>query len=247
MSTYTTEVRYICEAAAGLDHSVDFDQIDAVITKAAPKIFNFDFPIFDESYRIILEKEILRHFYTREICEETVGLWKLRLWDKLALIMPYYNKLYLSETLKYNPLYDVDYTRTSNTQSSGESANQGSETTSDNSSNTETRNLTDTQKNLFSDTPQGAITNLQAETYLTDARFIEDKHTGTDVNASQSSGSRISKDSGTISNVSDFVEHIVGKQGTGSYANMIKEYRDALINVDQMVLNELSDLFMALW
>ena len=110
MSKYTTEVRFICESYAENTESSGFDDIDSIIEDAAPLVFSFDFPIFDETYRLPLEIKILRNFYTREICEETVGLWKLRLSQKLNEIMPYYNKLYLSETINFNPLYDVDYT-----------------------------------------------------------------------------------------------------------------------------------------
>ena len=52
------------------------------------------FPIFDENYRSVLETKILRHYYTREIGFETVGLWKHYLKTKLNEIMPKYNKLY---------------------------------------------------------------------------------------------------------------------------------------------------------
>lgn len=112
MSKYTTEVRFICETEAGYMESKGFNSIDSILDIAAPKIFNFDFPIFDEEYRLPLEKKILRHYYTREISEETVGLWKLRLQDRLCMIMPYYNQLYKSELLEFNPLYDVDLTKT---------------------------------------------------------------------------------------------------------------------------------------
>lgn len=108
MSKYTTEVRFICETSAGYDESKGFDDVEEIITAAAPVIFNFNFPIFDETYRLPLERKILRHFYTREIGEESVGLWKLRLDDKLNMIMPYYNKLYESELIRFNPMYDVD-------------------------------------------------------------------------------------------------------------------------------------------
>ena len=119
MSKYTTEVRFICETEAGYTESKGFNSIDNILDIAAPKIFNFDFPIFDENYRLPLEKKILRHYYTREISEETVGLWKLRLQDRLCMIMPYYNKLYESELLEFNPLYDVDYTRQHTGESEG--------------------------------------------------------------------------------------------------------------------------------
>ena len=115
MSKYTTEVRFICEVNSGLNESVGYSKIEDVITGAIPKIFDFDFPIFDENYRTVLEKKILKHFYTREIGEETTGLWKLRLDTKLNEIMPYYNKLYKSELLEFNPLYTANLTRTNKT------------------------------------------------------------------------------------------------------------------------------------
>lgn len=110
MSKYTTEVRFICENSAGLKESVGYSSIDTVLDGAREKVFDFDYPIFDEAYRATLEKKILKHYYTREICCETVGLWKLFLNRKMNEIMPYYNQLYKSALIEFNPLYDVDLT-----------------------------------------------------------------------------------------------------------------------------------------
>lgn len=110
MSKYTTEVRFICENAAGLTESEGYSSINKVIEDAIPSVFDFDFPIFDEAYRPILEKKILKHYYTREICCETVGLWKHYLDMKMNEIMPYYNQLYNSTLIEFNPMYDVDLT-----------------------------------------------------------------------------------------------------------------------------------------
>lgn len=132
MSKYTTEVRFICETAAGYDESKGFDDVEDILTAAAPVVFNFDFPIFDETYRLPLERKILRHYYTREIGEESVGLWKLRLDDKLNMIMPYYNKLYESEMINFNPMWDVDL----------HSEHEGSSDTANTVDRTETGNFT---------------------------------------------------------------------------------------------------------
>lgn len=152
MSKYTTELRYICEYEAGYDESKGYNSVDEIVTKAAPKIFSFNFPIFNEAYRLPLEKKILKHFYTREISEETYGLWKLRLEDKMNLIMPYFNKLYDSDDLPFDPFKDTDMTRVL----TGTDGN--------------------TQWRLFSDTPQGGINGINGDldsvannTYLTDA------------------------------------------------------------------------------
>lgn len=110
MSDYTTQIRFICESKSGLTESVGFSGIMEAIENSVDDIFSFDWPIFDEAYRVPLEVKILRHFYTREIGEETFGLWQLRLCDRLNVIMPYYNQLYKSELIKFNPMYDVDLT-----------------------------------------------------------------------------------------------------------------------------------------
>lgn len=151
MSKYTTEVRFICENAAGLIESLGESSVDGIITKAAPVIFDFDWPIFDERYRLELEKKILRHYYTREIGEETVGLWKLRLQDRLTLIMPKYNQLYESAQLEFNPFYDVEYRRYGT--NSGEGQSSGDTTT----------------QNMHSDTPQNGLESVLTGEYLTDA------------------------------------------------------------------------------
>lgn len=109
MSKYTTEVRYICEKEAGLNESVGFNDVASVIHNSHAKVIG-EYPIFDEAYRETLDTKILKHYYTREICEETVGLWKLRLNSRMNEIMPYYNQMYSSELLSFNPFYDVDLT-----------------------------------------------------------------------------------------------------------------------------------------
>lgn len=110
MSKYTTELRFILEEAAGYDKSQGYATIPEIIEKARTKIFDFDFPIFDENYRETLETKILKHFYTREIGAETVALWKFWLDTRMNEIMPFYNQLYNSELIKFNPLYDTDIT-----------------------------------------------------------------------------------------------------------------------------------------
>lgn len=111
MSKFTTEVRFICETYAGYDHSVGYDKINEVVRDSHEKVIG-DYPIFDEDYREVLDTKILKHYYTREICEETVGLWKLRLNTRMNEIMPYYNKMYESELIKFNPMYDIDLNKT---------------------------------------------------------------------------------------------------------------------------------------
>ena len=148
MSKYTTEVRYICENYAGLDKSVGYDSVADVLDKSWNKVFDFPFPVFDEDYREPLCKKILKHYYTREIGEETVGLWKLRLDAKMNEIMPYFNKLYNSELVAIDPLINYRYKDIWNKKKTGQDTEQGSksitETTSGSNSNVRTGGYTDT-------------------------------------------------------------------------------------------------------
>lgn len=116
MSKYTTEVRYICESYAGLSESGGYDDIDTIVEKAVPYIFDSEkIPMFEgetDEHRALLFKKIVLQYYTREIGYETVGLWKLKLNQRLMQIMPYYNQLYESELIKFDPLKNVDNTHT---------------------------------------------------------------------------------------------------------------------------------------
>ena len=130
MSMYTTELRYICETMTeepleNFDNLKGVRRIDAIIDSSKGNIFDFDYPIFDEAYRGILEKKIIRHYYTREIGAETFGLFQLYLSDKMNEIMPYYNQLYASELLSknINPLTNSGYYQTDNTNHMGEDVN----------------------------------------------------------------------------------------------------------------------------
>lgn len=283
MSRYTTEVRYICEISAGLDESVGYMNIEQVIKNCLPKVFDFDFPIFDEKYRSVLETKILRHYYTREIAHETVGLWKLKLCTKLNEIMPFYNQLYKSELLAFNPLFDVDLTRERKVDSTGtrdtstktdtevytsSDANRRADVTFKNdTTSTDTGSSSDTgkRKQMYSDTPQGAITDLEAGKYLTNATINDDLNivtttgngtgtqtgsTGTDENTENNSNSSTNSNvlSNTdITNLENYIEIIKGKQGTQSYSSLLKEFRETFLNIDMMIIEELEELFFGLW
>lgn len=227
MSKYTTEVRFICEASAGLMASEGQASVSKIISDSWEKIFDFDFPIFDPEYRSVLCTKILKHYYTREIGLETVGLWKLKLDTKMNEIMPYYNGLYESAYKKYDFLRDADYYR----EHTGEE--QGNNKDKSNSSNSGNNyGLA-----AFSDTPQGALDNVENNTYLTNAT----KNTGNYQNSGNSSRN------GSFDTTDHYLEHVYGKMPGKTYASLIKEYRATLINIDVMIIDELSDLFMKVW
>lgn len=243
MSKYTTEVRFICETYAGLTESVGYKNVNEIIALAIPKVFDFDFPIFDEEYRSVLQTKILKHYYTREIGAETVGLWKLWLDTKLNEIMPYYNQLYKSELLKFNPLYDVDITRERDVKTGGTKKDTG--TANGNTINTGTTTTSNSNKSYYSDTPQGSVSNLEDLSYLTTATI--DNENGTNTNENNTTVTSSTNVDSIISNTEDYLERVSGKQGGSSYASMLIEYRKTFLNIDVQIIEELESLFMQLW
>ena len=253
MSKYTTEVRFICENSAGLSESEGADNIDSILDKCWNKIFNFDFPIFDEKYRQVLCRKILKHYYTREIAHETVGRWKLALNAKLNEIMPYYNQLYKSELLEFNPFYDVNLTRsregsgTSNKTSNNTETNSG---TSNNISNGSGTSNTDTL-NRFSDTPQNSMDTqgIADSVPLTTVTKVNEDNTTTNesTNTITSNDSRTENGTENINNTDKYIETVKGKQGTENYSSLLKKFRETFLNIDMMIIEDCSDCFFTLW
>ena len=165
MSKYTTELRYICENYAGETHSVGYDDVQDVIDDSWDKVFSFDFPIFDENYREGLCKKIIKHYYTREIAEETVGLWKLRLDAKMNEIMPYFNKLYESELIAISPLVNYRVNKSGNGSKGGSDGivDNGTESVMGNDGNTKVKTGNETlgKAGKESDTKSGTKTNTK--------------------------------------------------------------------------------------
>ena len=244
MAKYTTELRHICEHLAGLDESEGYNSIATIIEQARPKVFKFNYPIFDEEYRSVLETKILKHYYTREISGESFGIWQLWLDTRLNEIMPYYNKLYLSELIEFNPMYDVDLTTTRDiAKDSDKSGNTSSNVDEESQYTTADKN---DHWDMYQDTPSGGLNGVRQENYLTNARHVTDDTTGSTGGTTGSTDSTGTY-SETINDTEDYLEKIVGKTGGKSYSQMLNEFRDTFLNIDTMIINDLSDLFFNLW
>lgn len=253
MSKYTTEVRFICENSAGLSESEGTDNVDSILDKCWNKVFNFDFPIFDENYRQVLCRKILKHYYTREIAHETVGRWKLAMNAKLNEIMPYYNQLYKSELLEFNPFYDVDLTRSREGSGTSNKTNTNAET-----SNIETKNVnsskgtsnTDTL-NRFSDTPQNSMDTqgIADSVPLTTVTKVNENNTTTNESTDtiNSSGNRSGNGTEDVNTTDKYIETVRGKQGTQNYSELLKKFRETFLNIDMMIIEDCSDCFFTLW
>lgn len=230
MSKYTTQVRWIVESLT--PDSTDLT-IDQRIDKAAPLIFNFNFPIFDESYRPILEHKILLHYYMREIGQETVALWKLSLNERLNLIMPYYNTLYTALQNKYKIMSDVDLEELylGNRDETGNFAGTTNANASDNGSTS--------GQTMSSDFPQAAVVGSK-DYYSGSTESTADSNNTTTSETKTDNTNKITTDD----------NHILTKTGmTGmrTRGQILADYTQDLFNIDLRIIRELNDLFFLLY
>lgn len=246
------------------------------IEKGRKKLFDFKYPIFDEDFRNVFETNFIRHFYMREIGFETEGLFKFRLETWLLINMPYFNKLFESELLKYNPLEnskmeklhqksnekDQKDNRTINQTSTSEGT---SDSKSDQVSNTTGEAIEDQfNRDLKSDNPDSRL-HLQAEQgkgVIEYASNIDESKTDNKTNTKSNATSNVNtNDRSNASSQADqsnefdsevneleyFIEKRVGKIGVQTYPKMVQEYRQSLLRIEVQIHKEMQELFMMVY
>lgn len=206
---------------------------------------NFDFgltsyPIFDENYRETLNNNILNYYLESEIGVETAELFKRLLNNRMALIMPKYNKMYVAqnELLEKGILGNVNLTETMDRNTSNTSAQV------DNGNATQTGSSTSNNKNLYQDTPQGSISmeTLDAQNvYATNVTL--DNNTNSSTVTDTSSSRRDFDNDGT----EHYVKTLIGNNGRKYNIDVYNDLTNKLKNIDMLIINELSDLFMGIF
>ena len=205
--------------------------------------FNFgltSYPIFDEAYRETLNNNILNYYLESEIGVETAELFKRLLNDRMALIMPKYNKMYLAqdELLQNGVLGNVNLTETLQRETDSTSSQEDSGT------GTQTGTSTANNKNLYQDTPQGSIsmqTLDSSNVYATNVTL--DRNTNNSTVTDTSSSTRDFTNNGT----ENYVKTIVGNNGRKYNVDVYSDLVSKLQNIDMLIINELSDLFMGIF
>jgi hypothetical protein len=230
------------------------------IESARKKLFDFDYPIFDYAYKPIFETHFLRNFYTREIGFETEGLFKFYLENWLQINMPYWNKMFESELLVYNPLensvMDVTHTKKNDSNQTGSSESQNDSTGTTGNSSTSNRSENGFTRQLESNTPDNrlAITTQDGKGVIQYASNIDENSenrsgtTSTDVNGNNSSSQKGNVTaSSTTNDIEDFIQHRAGKIGVQTFPKMIQEHRNSLLRVEKMIFDDMNELFMLVY
>lgn len=272
MSSFTMQLR------AYIEHFSQYDEgltLDEKIQIARPHLFDFYYPFFDEEYKNVFETNFIKYFYMNEIGQETEGLFKLRLENWLNINMHYYNKLFESEQLEYDPLENVKLSKEkkrnnnvleqninkidqlANTEQSvkSESNEKQNGTSSDESFN----------RNIFSDTPEDRLqitTGSNGSGAIEYASNIEEnKGNGSNESESERDATGSSSSNGTsdvltnenrdrsLSECLTEEELEQGKMGVITYQEMIMKYRETFINVERKIFENIKrdGLFMLIY
>ena len=131
-------------------------RVDDKLEDTREYIFDFDYPVLDEATKKRIEVAILKHYYYREIAFETIGQFKIKLNDRLNLIMGRYNSLYQKQDLSLSPYINSYLKETGNNSSTSDVNNENWQTTSD------------TPRGILTDLKEGKYSSLATYTTNTD-------------------------------------------------------------------------------
>jgi hypothetical protein len=256
MATYTMQLREYIEM---FSQELTLSTRDKIET-GRTKLFDFDYPIFDPLYKKVFETHFIRKFYTREIGFETEGLFKFQLETWLVINMPYFNKLFESELIKFDPLTNSKMDVTHNVKKDTAQTQKGTMDGTSDSTNLQNTNGSLTEDNfdrqLDSNNPDSrlSITANDGQGVIEYANSIKENNE----NNSKTSTNRVtgegndttnvtSTSDATINETEDFVESRIGKVGNQSYSKMMNEYRESLLRVENKIFAEMQELFMLVY
>lgn len=218
-----------------------------------PKLFDFEYPIFDANYKKVFETHFIRRFYMREFGFETEGLFKFNLENYLIINMPYWNKLFQSELLTFEVFNNTKVDTTQNkTNDRTQTATNTTDGTSE-STGTGTETQDDFNRRIDSDTPDSRL-NLTTQDgsgiieYA--SKITEDKDNASrETNASSNESSNVTTTgNATINDIEEYIENKAGKIGTQTYASMLQEYRESFLRLENKIFKEMEkDLFMLVY
>lgn len=232
MASYTIELRKVCEIYTrevvenwfknyNLEDYLSLEQIKSITEKG---IWSKD----------KLARKIVDHYFMREIGFETPALFEHYAKMKMQEIMEDYLPVIYSNSIKFDPLVNVDFTETFEREIEGSSENEG---TSNSNSSSNGSGL-----NIINNTPETRIEkqNLESGLYASQVNQSDTESQIEDQTTTTNNG---------ISNQKEkYTKNTKGNSGVSATAQaLIMQYRDTIRAVDREIIENLNDLFMGLY
>lgn len=223
MSKYTISFYDLDKELNGTDY---LTSIDDRLDKLRPHIFDFNYTTLDDTTKKRIEIAILKHYYLREFAFESVGIMKLKLNDRLNLIMPRYERLYGHQDEEIKPFINSYLEETGNNEGTNTNDTKGNSTVDN------TSDIINTQ----SDTPQGILEELKEGKYASYCTVENNSNNTTSKDESNT----------TSTNKNNYTRTQEGLSGM-TQAEAFRNYFDNLISIDEQIVYEMSDLFLVIW
>ena len=151
--------------------------------------------------------------------------------DEIGLETPELFKIYLNRTMNrimpyYNNLYKAELSMIDDGVFNNVNYKEVSNRELESRTNSNTRG-----KGLYQDTPQGQISMTE----------FEDQHYATNLTLNNN------EDTSNGNSVDNYIRTITGNNGNRYPAEVLADIRKNLVNIDDLIINELSDLFMSIY
>lgn len=226
----------------GSDYTIKLGGLIALGYDTDEKLGLDKYPIFDEDYRSPLNHKIVAHYALREIGVETPEQFVFYLRRTMNEIMPYYNKMYESDRMKFDPLSTMSIQSLSSNDTDSQMSSKSSsedKTQSKTDTTTDSHNQQRTVDSVAPDAQLSGTGDYAGNIQDIDAKNHQDTSaetnaTGTNTSSTDFSSSQ-SKGKGDT--------RTTGYSGLPT-SDLIQRYRASLINVDMMIITELGSLFM---
>ena len=231
------------------------------------ELFDFEYTFDDPIFKQRIEDAVEQYYYNYEIGSETPQEFKRRFKMKWLGLIGYYNDLYNTTLLTYNPLtnYSISEALDQLAQSDATSSSEGKtdsdgttivdQDTSDSSLRTDNLESTQNTHTDSSDYPQagGDVGN-----FLDGATNTDTSNTNTGTQQTTTSGTN---DTTNTTNTSTQNEDLTTTEGTThtnyektiegltgiTYQELIRQERESLIRIIPMIIQELKPLFILVY
>ena len=184
-----------------------------------------------------------------EIGFETVARFKHYLKERLNSIAPYYKQLYYTELESKNIkfLLNKDLTETFI-----KDVSSNTETSSNTSLNNRSSSSTTGSQNNINNFKESSLDNGNADLGLSQGNLTSVNETSDNTTSNNTTSSNDNSDMNNTGNTSNKEKETTtlisqGNIGVTSSAELLKQWREVLINIDNMIIEECSDLFMTIY
>lgn len=204
------------------------------------KIFDFEYDFYTDNstMKMNFENKFIQQYMFHEIGQETVQRFKLMLQNRLNLIMPYYRDLYETKlrVKDIDFMVNKDYEETMIRELNSNNRNDVQSTD----------NSTSTDSNISSDnTKESSINNGISKVTLDRGGLTGESGSSSESNNSSTSQNNSNQNINGETNMKESVSNIgKGNIGITSASDLLKGWREVIIDIDKMIIDDLHDLFM---